>query len=105
MIFPAFLLMADPGGEGGGAASLFFLVAIFFVFWFFIIRPQSKKQKETQKMVEAMKKGDKILTSGGVYGVISSIDEKTVLAEVDKDVKIRFSKSAIVEVNPEKNDK
>lgn len=93
--------MADPGGEGGGFASLFFLVAIFFVFWFFIIRPQSKKQKEIQTKVEGIKKGDKILTSGGVYGVVTNIDEKTVLAEVDKDVKVRFAKSAVVDVNPD----
>lgn len=97
-----FFLMADPEA-GGGFASFFFLIAIFFVFWFFIIRPQSKKQKETQQKVEGMKKGDKILTSGGIYAIISSIEETTVLAEVDKDVKIRFSKSAIVDVNPDKD--
>lgn len=94
-------LAGDPS-QGGGFESLFFLVALFLVFYLFIIRPQSKRQKEIQKKVSEIKKGDKIVTSGGVVATVISTEETSVLAEIDKDVKVRFLKSAVVEVNPEK---
>lgn len=96
------ILMAGDPSQGGGFESLFFLVALFLVFYLFIIRPQSKRQKEIQNKVGAMKKGDKIVTSGGVVGIVNAIDESTILVEVDKDVKVRFLKTAITDVNPEK---
>ena len=95
-----FLFAGDPEG-GGGFASLFFLVAIFVIFYFFIIRPQSKKQKEIQRKVSEMKKGDKVITSGGVVGKLVSDEDDSALLEVDEGVKIRFMKNAIVDVNPE----
>ena len=95
--------MAPPDGDGGGAMiNLIFLGAIFFVFYFFIIRPQSKRQKEVQKKVSEMKKGDKVVTGGGLIGVVSSIDEDTVLLEIDSGVKARFQKGSITDVNPGK---
>ena len=96
-----FFLAGDPS-QGDGFESLFFLVALFLVFYLFIIRPQSKRQKEIQKKVSEIKKGDKIVTSGGVVATVISTEETSVLAEIDKDVKVRFLKSAVVEVNPEK---
>lgn len=96
-----FFLAGDPA-QGGGFESLFFLVALFLVFYLFIIRPQSKRQKEIQKKVSEIKKGDKIVTSGGIIATVISTEETSVLAEIDKDVKVRFLKSAVVEVNPEK---
>ncbi|MCH8567175.1 MAG: preprotein translocase subunit YajC [Balneolales bacterium] len=98
------LLAGDPQG-GSPFASFIFLGLIFFIFWFFIIRPQSKKQKEIQTKVTEMKKGDKVVTSGGMLGVLHSNDEETVLIEVDKDVKVRILKNAIVDVNPNKSPK
>lgn len=95
------LLMADPEG-GSPFASFIFLGLIFFIFWFFIIRPQSKKQKEIQNKVSEMKKGDKVVTSGGMLGILHTSDEESVLLEVDKDVKVRVLKNAIVDVNPNK---
>lgn len=95
------LLMADTDG-GSPFASFIFLGLIFFIFWFFIIRPQSKKQKEIQNKVTEMKKGDKVVTSGGMLGILQSTDDESVLIEVDKDVKVRILKSAIVDVNPNK---
>ena len=96
--------MAPPdSGSEGAIINLLFLGALFFVFYFFIIRPQSKRQKEIQKKVEAMRKGDKVVTSGGLMGQVNSIDDETVLLEVDSGVKIRFQKSAITDVNPDKN--
>ena len=73
------------------------------MFYFFIIRPQSKAQKEIREKVENMKKGDKIVTSSGIIGVLHTIDEDSVLVEVGSNVKIRFLKSAISDVNPNKS--
>lgn len=81
-------------------SSFIFLGLIFFIFWFFIIRPQSKKQKEIERKVTEMRKGDKVVTSGGMIGTLSSIEDDSALLEVDKDVKIRVLKTAIVDVNP-----
>lgn len=98
-----FFMMGSPEGGGDGAIiNLFFFAALIFVFYFFLIRPQSKRQKEIQKKVSEMKKGDKIVTSGGMYGIITSIEEDSVLAEIDSGVKARFQKGAITEVNPGK---
>ncbi len=99
-----YFLMAPSGGEGGGAMiNLLFLAAIFFVFYFFIIRPQTKRQKEIQKKVSEMKKGDKVVTGGGMFGIVNSIDDETVLLEIDSGVKARFQKSSITDVNPGKD--
>ncbi|MEX0928842.1 MAG: preprotein translocase subunit YajC [Balneolales bacterium] len=92
--------MTDQGD--GGMTSLLFLAAIFAVFYFFIIRPQSKKQKEIQTKVSEMKKGDKVISSGGLVGTVGSIEDDSVMLEVDKDVKVRLLKNAIVDVNPKK---
>jgi preprotein translocase subunit YajC len=93
---------ADPDGAGGGFTSLIFLAAIFLVFYMFIIRPQSKKQKEIQNKVGQMKKGDKVITSGGIVGIVNSIEDDSVMLEIDKDVKVKLLKNAIVDVNPQK---
>lgn len=99
-----FFLMGSPDGGGDGAIiNLLFLGAIFFVFYFFIIRPQSKRQKEVQQKVSEMKKGDKVVTSGGMIGILNTIDEDTVLLEIDSGVKARFQKGSITDVNPGKN--
>ena len=102
-----FLFMAPPaeGGADSGIMNLVFLGAIFVVFYFFIIRPQSKRQKEIKNKVSEMKKGDKVVTSSGIIGVLSSIEEDSVLIEVGSNVKIRFLTSAITDVNPNKTEK
>ena len=100
----AFFLMAgNPQDPNAGIINLVFLGAIFLVFYFFIIRPQSKAQKEIKEKVENMKKGDKIVTSSGIIGVLHTIDDDSVLVEVGSNVKIRFLKSAISDVNPNKS--
>jgi preprotein translocase subunit YajC len=73
-------------------------VLIIVIFYFFLIRPQNKKQKETEKMIAALKKGDKVVTIGGIHGVVSSTKEKTVIVKVDDSTKIEFSRSAIASV-------
>ncbi|MBO4403904.1 MAG: preprotein translocase subunit YajC [Treponema sp.] len=86
------------GAAGSGFGMLIPLVAIVFIMYFFMIRPQSKKQKETQKMIDALKKGDKVVTIGGIHGTISLTKEKTVIVKVDDNVKIEFNRTAIATV-------
>ncbi|MCL1931392.1 MAG: preprotein translocase subunit YajC [Treponema sp.] len=96
------LLMASPqaadgaqGGAAGGFMTFLPFVAIIAIFYFLIIRPQNKKQKETQKMLSALKKGDKVVTIGGVHGTIQSVREQSVVLKVDDNTKIEFNRSAI----------
>ncbi|MDR8390671.1 preprotein translocase subunit YajC [Aliifodinibius sp. S!AR15-10] len=87
-----------------GWMNLVFIGLIFAVFYFFIIRPQQQKQKEIQEKVSNLEKGDKIVTSGGIIAKVTSVEDDSVLAEVDTDVKVRFTKNSITDVNPNKND-
>jgi preprotein translocase subunit YajC len=79
----------------GGLMSFLPFILIIGIFYFLIIRPQNKKQKETQKMLSALKKGDKIVTIGGVHGTIQSVKESSVIVRVDDNCRIEFSRSAI----------
>ena len=90
------LLQAAPAAQGGGASMWVMLALIFVVMWFFMIRPQRKQQKELQNFRDSLKKGDKVVTIGGIYGTVCEIKEGTVLIEVDNKVKIRVSKQALV---------
>jgi preprotein translocase subunit YajC len=90
------LLQAAPAAQGGGASMWIMLALIFVVMWFFMIRPQRKQQKELQNFRDSLKKGDKVVTIGGIYGTVCEIKEGTVLIEVDNNVKIRVSKQALV---------
>lgn len=71
---------------------------VFVIFYFFIIRPQNKKQKDTEKMISAVKKGDKVITIGGIHGEVTSTKETTVIVKVDDACKLEFSRSAIASV-------
>jgi len=99
--FVFFLLDANgvtptPGGGGGGGLSMLIpFILIIAIFYFLIIRPQSKKQKETQRMLSTLKKGDKIVTIGGVHGTIHSVDEHSIILKVDDNTRIKFSRSAV----------
>ena len=96
------LLGAPQGAESGGTGSMIstFLpfILIIGIFYFLIIRPQNKKQKETQRMLGALKKGDKVVTIGGVHGIIQNVRESSVVVKVDENTKIEFSRSAIANV-------
>ena len=81
---------------GGNMSLLIMMLLIFVVMYFFMIRPQQKKQKEIAKFRNELKKGDKIVTIGGIYGTVDEIREKYVIIVVDGDVKLRVDKSAIV---------
>jgi len=91
------LLMAPTDGEqGGGIMSFLPLILVIVVFYFFFIRPQMKKSKEQRKFREELKKGDEVLTLGGIKGKVSKIDENEVVVETEGQTKIRVVKSAIV---------
>jgi len=100
-LIPFFLQQAD-AAAGSGLGMLIPLVLIVVIMYFFMIRPQNKKQKETEKMLSALKKGDKVITIGGIHGTISSAKEDTVVVKVDDGTKIEFNRSAIATVVTDK---
>ncbi|MBQ3633979.1 MAG: preprotein translocase subunit YajC [Paludibacteraceae bacterium] len=91
------LQAADAGAAGQGSQWSFWImmILIFAVFYFFMIRPQTKKQKELQQQREAMKKGDKVVTAGGIYGEIKEVQESTFIITIAKDVTIKVSKDSV----------
>ena len=110
-LFDLYLLMGAPqGGEGaapaagGGLMSILMFVPIIAIFYFLIIRPQRKKQKETDNMLKALKKGDRIVTIGGIHGTIQTCRTSTVIVKVDDGVKLEFSRSAISSVVEQSNE-
>ena len=84
-----------PQNTGGGMGFWIMMILIFVVFYFFMIRPQSKKQKELQKQRESMKKGDKVVTAGGIFGEIKEVQERAFIITVAKDVTIKVSKESV----------
>jgi len=92
-----FLLFMPPaeGQEGGGWMSFLPLIAIVLVFYLFFIRPQMKKSKDQKKYRENLKKGDKIITIGGIHGKIVEIQDTTFTIEVEGQMKLRIEKSAV----------
>lgn len=83
---------AAPGSSG---SSILFLVIMLLVFYFLLIRPQKKRDKEAKEMLASLKRGDKIVTIGGIRGTVATVRENTVVIKVEDDVKIEFNKTAI----------
>jgi preprotein translocase subunit YajC len=103
--FPFLALGGAGGGSAGGAGGLMSMapfVLIIGIFYFFIIRPQNKKQKETQKMIDGAKKGDKVVTIGGIHGTVTSTEDKTVTVKVDENCRLKLNRSAIATVVSDK---
>jgi len=98
--------MAPQGGDGDGSlvSTLIMFGAIFLIFYFMIIRPQQKKAKEKNKLLSNLEKGDKIITSGGVHGIIAGLDEKTILLQVSDNLKMKIERSAITTVTAKKGE-
>jgi preprotein translocase subunit YajC len=90
--------MTPQGGNGGGG-SMFSTVIMFsliiLIFYFMILRPQQKRQKDRQKLLDAVKKGDKVITAGGLHGTVVGLEDKTVLIQVADNVKMKFETTAI----------
>jgi len=85
------------GEEGGGFdwTIIIFLVLIFAIFYFLLIRPQRRRQKQQQQLMEELKRGDKVITAGGIYGVIESVSEDSVIIKVESGATMRVSKSSV----------
>ena len=93
MIFGLFL-QAQPGGDN--TIFLFFMGLMFVVMYFFMIRPQQKKQKDAKKFREGIKKGDNIVTIGGIHGVVTGIESgETITVEIDNGVRVKIEKWAV----------
>jgi len=89
-------ILAQAAQDGGGMIQTIILFGLIFViFYFMIIRPQQKKQKERQKMLDALEKGDKILTAGGIYGTVIGIEDKTVLVQIADNVKVKVDRGSV----------
>lgn len=100
-----FLMSGCPpsGAEGGGSSPLAFLpfILIFVVFYFLILRPQQKQSKERKRMLSELKRGDEIITSGGIYGKIINVSEDDVITlEVSKGINIKITRSGIAGLQP-----
>jgi preprotein translocase subunit YajC len=89
------LMAPQGGGEQSPYNGIIMMVLIIAVFYFFIIRPQQKKAKEAAKMREALKKGDKIVTVGGIHGKILEISDKTFVIEVEGQGRLKINKDAV----------
>lgn len=91
------LLQAQPAPAQGSSAMFWLMIILLFVvMYFFMIRPQKKQQKELEQFRSGLKKGDKVVTAGGIYGTVDEVSEKTVLIKVDGDTKLRMDKNSIV---------
>lgn len=88
-------LMAQQEGQSP-YSSIIFLVLIVAVFYFFMIRPQMKRQKEAKQFREGLKIGDRVITSGGIYGKIVEVQDNHVRVEIDTNVKIKVDKASVV---------
>jgi preprotein translocase subunit YajC len=89
---------AAPGGAGGGFGFFIPFIFIFVIMYFIMIRPQMRRQKEQQKLIGALKTGDKVVTSSGIHGLIANVKDSTVVVKVADNVKIEMEKSAITSV-------
>lgn len=93
------------GTTGSMTTTLVTFALIILIFYFLIIRPQKKRDKEAKAMIEAMKKGDKVVTIGGIHGTIVMVKDKTVIVKVDDSARIEFSKTAISSVTSKGSEK
>ena len=93
------VLQAAGAGQApaaGGGMFWIMMILLFVIMWAFMIRPQRKQQKELEQFRSALKKGDKVVTAGGIYGTVEEVKERSVLIKVDGDVKLRVDKNSIV---------
>ncbi|MBQ0118993.1 MAG: preprotein translocase subunit YajC [Bacteroidales bacterium] len=89
------LQAAENPQQGGGWNFWIMMILIFVVLYFFMIRPQTKKQKELQKQRDAMKKGDKVITAGGIYGEIKEVQDNAFIITIAKDITIKVDKGSV----------
>ena len=98
LVFVGGCYPADTGGEEGGTSILpmiVFLVIIFGLFYFVMIRPQRRKQKEHETMVQELQKGDRVITAGGIYGTIESLGEDNVIIKIESGATLRVARGSV----------
>jgi len=91
---------AGAGGQGaGGFASFIPIILMFAIFYFLLIRPQQKKQKEQRAMIGSLKKGDQVITTGGLYGRITGVTDTTITVEIAEKVRVKLNRSNVAALN------
>lgn len=98
LVFVGGCYPADTGGEEGGTSILpmiVFLVIIFGLFYFVMIRPQRRKQREHETMVQELQKGDRVITAGGIYGTIESLSEDNVIIKIESGATLRVARGSV----------
>src|SRR5260370_37473671 len=98
-------LLLQAGGTSGGILGnrIWMMVIVMGIFYVMLILPQQRQRKKTQAMLAALKNGDKVVTSSGIYGTVSGIDGDTVILKIADQVKIRILRSAIAQIEAEEN--
>ena len=89
------ILLQAQAQQGSGWTSIIMMAAVILIFWLFMIRPQQKRQKEVQRKREALSTGDRIVTSGGLYGVIRDIKETEFVVEIAEGVRVRVDRGSV----------
>lgn len=97
---PIFAMMpADPSGSGPSPFSMLLpILGMLLIFYFLMIRPQQKRQKEIQKMLKELKRGDRVVTASGLYGVVTGVKDDVVVLKIADNVKVEMMKSAVTAV-------
>jgi len=104
MMVPSDLMIAfAQGGEPSTWMSFLPIILIFVIFYFLLVAPMRKRQKALERMIQALKKGDRVITSGGLHGEVSAIDGPTLLLKIADNVKVRVSKSAVTAMEGEES--
>lgn len=106
LFFPVALAYAEGGvgslfGGGGGIMNIAPLVILFVIFYFLLIRPQQKKAKEHKQMLSEVKKGDNIVTTGGIYGRVTTVSDDTLMVEIADNVRVKIARDAIAMRKPQ----
>jgi preprotein translocase subunit YajC len=97
---------APQSGGGGGLMSMLpMMILMFAIIYFFMIRPEQKKQKERSELLKNIKKGDKVLTAGGIIGAVTNVKETTVVVRIADNTNVEFTKSAVTNVIKEETEK
>ena len=92
---PSILVLAQVGGAGSAYSTLFFIGGIFLIMYFLMIRPQQKQMKEQRALLSGLKKGDDVVTQGGLFGKIHAVTDKVVTLEIANGVRVRVQKSSV----------
>jgi preprotein translocase subunit YajC len=109
LITDVYAMGPPPGGDQAGGIQNFLisilpLVLIFVIFYLLLIRPQQKRAKEHKNMIDNLKKGDKVITTGGIYGVIDAVGIETLTVKIGENMKIKIGKGHVISKRPDAED-